>query len=83
MIGTQSLAEAEILLDIYHDIFGESLAVMSHKTVSVCSTGTCQQGRMIVTKVEAEGKSVIWYCGGVCPVGDLGGSWTQEAPFVC
>jgi len=39
---------------------------------------------MIVTKVEAEGKSIIWYCGGVCPsVGRLGGPWTQETPFVC
>ena len=38
---------------------------------------------MIVTKVEAEGKSIIWYCGGVCPsIGGHGGLWTQEVAFV-
>jgi len=35
------LAEAEILLDTSHDTFRESLAMMSHQTVTVCSTGTC------------------------------------------
>ena len=31
---------------------------------------------MIVTDVETEAESIIWYCGGVCPsVGRLGGLW--------
>jgi hypothetical protein len=37
---------------------------------------------MIVTEVEAEVKSVIWYCGGVHPfVGGFGGLQIREAPL--